>query len=88
MSPTAVSDAVVEWVDRVGQLEELVDEACQAPLYAVDTEFHRERTYYAQLALVQICVGRRIWLIDSLAVDVSPLSTLASNETPRGKMSR
>ena len=76
MSPTALKGSSVEWVDRDDQLEELVDESCRAPLYAVDTEFHRERTYYPQLALVQICAGERIWLVDPLAVDLTPMARL------------
>jgi ribonuclease D len=76
VSRTALQDRPVLWVDRVDQLEELVDEACQSPSYAVDTEFHRERTYYPQLALVQVCVGERIWLVDPLAVDLTPMARL------------
>lgn len=37
--------------------------------YAIDTEFHREKTYYPQLALVQISWQDRIVLIDPLAID-------------------
>jgi ribonuclease D len=44
------------------------------PAYAVDTEFHRERTYYPTLALVQIAWPGGLVLIDPLAVDLSPLS--------------
>ena len=50
--------------------------------YAVDTEFHRERTYYPQLALVQIAWSGGLVLIDPLAVDISPLArTLAGPAT-------
>jgi ribonuclease D len=36
--------------------------------YFLDTEFHREKTYFPQLALVQISAAGRIFLIDPLAV--------------------
>ena len=35
----------------------------------VDTEFIRERTYYAQLALIQVSDGQSVWLIDPLVFD-------------------
>ncbi|CAN5199090.1 ribonuclease D [soil metagenome] len=48
------------------------------PTYAVDTEFHRERTYYPQLALVQIAWADGLVLIDPLSVDLAPLSSVLS----------
>lgn len=48
-----------------------------AERYALDTEFHRERTYWPQLALVQIAwdgPSGGITVIDPLAVDVRPLA--------------
>lgn len=39
-----------------------------ATVLGVDTEFIRERTYYAQLALIQVSDGRSVWLIDPLAL--------------------
>jgi ribonuclease D len=48
------------------------------PAYAVDTEFHRERTYYPKLALVQIAWAGGLVLIDPLSVDLSPLSAVLS----------
>lgn len=55
----------------------LVDELCDVPRYAIDTEFVRERTYRPVLALVQIgwrgADGDKIALIDSMALDVSAL---------------
>ena len=44
--------------------------------YALDTEFHRERTYFAHLALVQIGWGDEVALVDATAVDVAPLQDL------------
>jgi ribonuclease D len=48
------------------------------PAYAVDTEFHRERTYYPKLALVQIAWAGGLVLIDPLSVELSPLSAVLS----------
>jgi len=38
----------------------------RASLLAVDTEFVRERTYYANLGLVQVSDGQSVWLLDPL----------------------
>jgi ribonuclease D len=56
-----------------------VDRLLVADRYALDTEFHRERTYWPSLALVQVAwpdgpAGPRgVALIDPLSVDVGPL---------------
>jgi len=65
-----------EWVADQATFESIVDELCAEPRYAIDTEFHRDRTYYPKLALVQIGWGGRIVLIDPLAVDVRSLRRL------------
>ncbi len=63
-------------VDDATGLAEVVAALADAPVYAVDTEFHRERTYWPQLALVQIAWAGRTVLVDPLAVDISPLRTV------------
>lgn len=42
--------------------------------YALDTEFHRERTYYPKLAVLQLAWAGGVAVVDALAVDVSPLA--------------
>jgi ribonuclease D len=61
-------------VDEAG-LRETIDALADAPRYAVDTEFHRERTYFPQVALLQVVWdgSDEVVLIDPLAVDVTPL---------------
>jgi len=39
-----------------------------APVLAIDTEFMRERTYYARLCLVQIATADDVYLLDALAL--------------------
>lgn len=48
--------------------------------YAIDTEFHRERSYFPRVALIQINNGAEIALIDPLAVDPAPLSELLTSD--------
>lgn len=57
-------------------LRDVVNDAMSAPLYALDTEFHRERTYFPRLALVQLQWRKTNVLIDPLAVDPRGLADL------------
>ena len=63
-----------EWVDTDDALAEVVADCATADRYAIDTEFHRERTYYPQVALVQLAWHDRIALIDPLAVSLAPFA--------------
>lgn len=65
-----------EWISDPSSLAEFVSFALEHDRYCVDTEFHREKTYVPQLALVQVEVGGRIALIDPLAVDAGGLEPL------------
>lgn len=49
------------------------------PAYAIDTEFHRERTYFPRLALVQVGWPGGLALIDPLEVDVAAMGPLFSS---------
>ena len=58
-------------------LERACARLARAPYLAVDTEFHRERTFFAQLCLVQIASSDEAVLVDPLAVrDLTPLKEL------------
>ncbi len=47
---------------------------------AIDTEFVRERTYFAALGLIQISDGITVWLLDPLKItDFQPLKDLFTN---------
>ena len=63
-----------DWITDQAELDALVDELSETSAYALDTEFHRERTYLPQLAVVQLATLDRIALVDALAVDVQALS--------------
>ncbi|MFV0525394.1 MAG: ribonuclease D [Acidimicrobiales bacterium] len=62
------------------QLDEIVSSAAESPRYAIDTEFHRERTYFPQVALVQLAWDDEVELIDPLAVDIGALATLLEGD--------
>jgi ribonuclease D len=77
-----VSDRRIEyrWIDRQDELDHLIASLRDQPRYALDTEFHRERTYYPKLALVQVAwrtpEGQQLALIDPLALDVTGFARL------------
>ena len=68
------------WVDSQSEFEALIDRLCAEPRYALDTEFHRERTYFPKLALMQFATGGETTLVDPLAVDLAPLRRLFASE--------
>lgn len=78
---TAPSDISFEWIDSAAALRPFLDDAMTHDWYCVDTEFHREKTYFPQLALVQIAVGSRIALVDPVAVDPRLLAPLFEGPT-------
>ncbi len=48
---------------------------------AIDTEFHRETTYFPILSLIQIATESQIWIIDALTcTDLIPLKVLLENK--------
>ena len=64
-------------VDDQRALDEVVAAVRALPAeagYALDTEFHRERTYWPRLALIQLAWDDELVLIDPLAVDVAGLA--------------
>jgi ribonuclease D len=64
----------VRWVADDAALAEVVAALAAEPRYALDTEFHRERTYYPKVALVQLAWPGHVALLDPLAVDVRALA--------------
>jgi ribonuclease D len=75
-----VTSPPVRWVATDEALTEVVEHMVTAPAYALDTEFHRERSYYPKVALVQLGVPDLIALIDPLAIDIGPLAKLLDGD--------
>lgn len=68
------------WVDSDQDLARVVAQVADEPRYALDTEFHAERTYHPQLALVQVAWSGGIALIDPFAVDLAPLAAVLQGD--------
>ncbi|MDP9071005.1 MAG: HRDC domain-containing protein [Actinomycetota bacterium] len=62
------------WIGEQHRLDAFVEELAGAEAYALDTEFHRERSYFPKLALVQLAWRGGAVLVDALAVDLRPLA--------------
>jgi ribonuclease D len=68
------------WITDDRGVVELVDRLLAQPRYALDTEFHRERTYFPKLALVQIASADELVLVDPLTSDLTPLRRLFDSD--------
>lgn len=65
-----------ELIEDDASFVRLVDRLVDQDRYAIDTEFHRERTYFPQVALVQIADAHGIALVDALTVDLQPFDKI------------
>ena len=75
------SDVEFTWVDSTSSFQRIVEELLTCDRYAIDTEFHRERTYFPALALVQLGWGDgNIVLVDPTSVDLAPLRQLFESD--------
>jgi ribonuclease D len=74
VTPPALGDLTYRWVTSDADLARVVEQMSSADRYALDTEFHREKTYFPKLALLQIAVDGELLLIDPLRVDVRALA--------------
>lgn len=62
-----------EFIDTPTGLSRLCARLKTVAWIALDTEFMREKTYYARLCLIQIATGDAVACVDPLAVDIAPL---------------
>ncbi len=74
----------VRFVTRPEELAALIEAMAAARYLPLDTEFVRERTYFPQLALLQIATTDTVWLVDPIAgLDLTPFwQALVSRDTP------
>jgi ribonuclease D len=64
----------ISYIDQYDDLAAACKRMKSSPVICLDTEFHRESTYYSQLALVQVSDGENTLCIDPLALqDFAPL---------------
>jgi len=64
-------------VESSAQLKQAVKDWLLCEVIGIDTEFVRERTWRADLGLVQLSDGKKVWLVDPLKTGpIHPLSRL------------
>ena len=63
-------------IDKQSHLDSVISNLHDVAEYAIDTEFHREKTYYPRLALIQIRWDNNIVLIDPLTVNLKGLAAI------------
>jgi len=68
------------WIDTARGVDELASRLKSVGSYCLDTEFHRERTYFPQLALIQINLDGDIFLVDPTVVDLDVVAGLFDND--------
>ncbi len=68
------------YVDNSANLMNAISNIAKCDVIAVDTEFHREKSYFARLGLVQIGAGEDVFLIDPLKVDIAPLRDIFESD--------
>lgn len=67
----------IQYVDNIQDLAQLCQQLAGSDWLAVDTEFHREKTYYPELCLIQVANDNIIACVDPLEVDdLTPLMDL------------
>jgi len=67
-------------VESASQLEQAIGDLLACDVVGIDTEFVRERTWRADLGLVQLSDGKRVWLVDPLSCGpLEPLARLFTN---------
>jgi len=69
-------------VESAPQLERALEDWLESDILGIDTEFVRERTWRAELGLVQLSDGKTVWLVDPLKTgSLRPLSALFEDQT-------
>ena len=69
-----MNESSFQYIDTPDGLLEACDTLKTAKVLCVDTEFHREKTYYPQFALLQISSTDAVFIIDPVEIkDLKPL---------------
>ena len=69
------------YIDRQETFDAFVERAMNASVLAIDTEFLRERTYYATLCLLQLNADGEVAIVDPFSVSLKGLAQLLENRS-------
>lgn len=71
----------VSYIETRQELEEFAARSADSSILCIDTEFLREKTYYAKLCLLQLATDTEVALVDPLRIkDMSCLNPLFTDE--------
>ncbi|MDX8407529.1 MAG: ribonuclease D [Mariprofundaceae bacterium] len=77
-----MSSTEIHYIDTQSQLTNACAAIGACKVLAVDTEFHRESTYYPEFALLQLYGNGECWIIDPIELDdLSPLWDILCSDT-------
>ena len=71
----------LEVINDQDALLNIVKELLDVEIFAIDTEFHREKTYYPKLALLQLRWADRIAILDPLDLELTKLAPVFSSNS-------
>lgn len=80
-SATNHVDIDFTWVGTNRDVDAVLAEISGVEFYFLDTEFHREKTYFPQLALIQIAARQRVFVIDPLTIDLDKFHPLFASDS-------
>jgi len=76
-----MSQSITQYISTPSQLAKACESIAACKVICVDTEFHRESTYYPEFALMQIYGNGECWLVDPIELDdLSPLWDILCDE--------
>jgi len=73
-------DPVLRPLTKQAEFNDLIATLAGRARIAVDTEFHREKTYFPRVALIQVAWEGGLALIDPLELDLAPLAGLVESD--------
>ena len=71
----------LEVINDQDALLNIVKELLDVEIFAIDTEFHREKTYYPKLALLQLRWADRIAILDPLDLELTKLAPVFTSNS-------
>ena len=75
-----MSESTFQFINTPPQLEQGCIEISKCRVLCIDTEFHRESTYYAEFALLQVYGNNQCWIIDPIELpDLAPFWDIMAN---------
>ena len=73
-------DPALRPLTNQAEFDDLIATLAGRARIAVDTEFHREKTYFPRVALIQVAWEGGLALIDPLELDLAPLAGLVESD--------